>query len=102
MKTNKPKSKPAMVKCGNCDTEWDLAKATSSRCPNCRWITEIYFKRGEALNVARIYNEHEPTLPKEERAAVTRLIGLDGYAVVFKDQERLFEVADEILASGRQ
>lgn len=101
-KGKRTKNGVAKIKCPNCGREWLLATATSSLCPSCRWITEIYFDPTEAKRVAQVYNDHKPQLPKSEQAGVRPLIGIDGYAVVFKDPDRLAEVAGKILSPGKR
>jgi len=85
----------AKVKCANCKTEWELGTATTNRCPQCQWITEIYYDENQANHVASIYNERDPPLP--QLSGVQPLIGINGYSVSFPDEGRLAEVAERLL-----
>ena len=83
------------IECFNCQTKWDLATATTSRCPTCGWIHEIYYKRDQAEAVSRIYNSYSP--PLAHPSGVRPLVGDDGYSVSFPDQDRLAAVAEQLI-----
>jgi len=85
----------AEIKCFHCETAWPLGTAATNRCPSCGWIVEIYYDRSEADDVAAIYNDQTP--PPPERSGVVPLIGINGFAVSFSDQDKLAQVAREIL-----
>jgi predicted nucleic acid-binding Zn-ribbon protein len=85
----------AQIECANCSEKWDLGTAVTNRCPNCGWITEIYYDESEAIRVRDIYNE---TLrPNSSIAGVRKLIAINGYSVSFPDEGRLREVAESLL-----
>lgn len=92
------KNGKARVTCFHCGTTRDLASATTNRCPQCGWITETYFDRNEANQVAKIYNQYDP--PIANKAGVRRLLGIKGYSVSFPDQRRLADVAEQLLDVG--
>lgn len=85
----------AEIQCFHCQERWPLGTATTNRCPKCDWIVEIYYDRGEADAVAAIYNGHAS--PPAKPSGVTPLIGINGFSVSFPDQDRLAQVAREIL-----
>lgn len=85
------------VKCANpaCGHVWELGTASTNRCPKCDWITEIYYDKQKAEQVAEVYNDQSPVLIQP--AGVLPLIGINGYSVSFPDQGRLAEIADRLL-----
>ncbi|MCH8965223.1 MAG: hypothetical protein IIB58_09705 [Planctomycetes bacterium] len=56
---------------------------------------EIYYHQAEADDVTAIYNDQSPPLP--EPSGVAPLIGINGFSVSFPDQDRLAQVARQIL-----
>ena len=87
----------AKIKCYHCSKEWELGTATTNRCPECGWITEIYYDESQAKRVAEIYNDQDPPLMEQEQSGVEPLIGINGYSVSFPDQGRLSDVAEQLL-----
>ena len=85
----------AEIQCFHCNERWPLGTATTNRCPKCGWIVEIYYQQDEADAVAAIYNDQAP--PPPEPSGVAPLIGINGFSVSFSDQDRLAQVAREIL-----
>jgi len=85
----------AEIQCYHCGERWALGAATTNRCPKCGWIVEIYYDQKQADAVASIYNDQAPPLP--EPSGVKPLIGINGFSVSFPDQDRLAQVAREIL-----
>ena len=60
----------ARIQCANCGETWDLAAATTNRCPQCQWITEVYFSETEVQRVARIYNRADRLNARREALAL--------------------------------
>ena len=85
----------AEIKCFHCAKRWPLGTATTNRCPECGWIVEIYYDRDKADAVASIYHGQDPSPP--DLSGVSELIGINGYTVSFPDEDRLAQVAREIL-----
>lgn len=85
----------AEIQCFHCKERWPLGTATTNRCPKCGWIVEIYYRQDEADAVANIYNNQAP--PLREPSGVAPLIDMNGFSVSFPDQDRLAQVARQIL-----
>ena len=85
----------AQVKCFHCKAVWDLASATTNRCPTCGCITEIFYNKKEAERVAKLYNKLQP--PPPAPSGVSPLVGIEGFSVPFPEQSRIAEVAAQFI-----
>lgn len=85
----------AEIRCFHCKKTWALGTAHTNHCPDCGWVTEIYYDEAEAKRVADLYNSQSPPLP--EPSGFEKLIGINGYAVAFPDQGRLATTLGQLL-----
>lgn len=84
------------VECFHCHRKWSLASAESNRCPECGWITEVFYDRREADRITGIYNSLEPPLPSP--SGVMPLMGSDAFSVSFPEQSRIADAVSRVLA----
>ena len=88
----------AKVTCFHCNTTWDLASATTNRCPKCGWITEIFYDKKEADEITKLYNSQQP--PPPAPSGICPLVGLEGFSASFPDQSRLADVALQFIGTN--
>jgi hypothetical protein len=83
------------LECFHCRTRWPLASASSNRCPQCGWVTEVYYDHDDAEKISETYNSLSPELP--EPSGVLPLVGLEAFSVSFPEQSRIADAVFKVL-----